>query len=627
MQATVIAASRTKFAKFVPAWATLHTTPFHINNWYRAKGRKCTIIIPSYNDFGVLSKCLKSLKRTTDNSMVDILVVDDCSKPDHRSKLASLEGGRVKVILRPVNGGFAKAVNTGMEAVKTGDVILINSDIIARPGWLEALQYGAYAYDKKAGIVGAKLLYDDGTIQYAGTYRNLGSPDWFDHLYRFKPSNYGPANVPGYVTAITGACMYIKRQVIKTIGYMDENFGMAFEDVDYSLRAWQAGFRNLYFPLATLTHLEGATRGKVQGPRELASQEYFWKKWRKWFDHRNVKDSRGRVRIIYVIQSTGVGGGARMVFEHLNRLAESGYNIELYTLDKTPDWFDLKVPVRSFRRYEDLIPALEKQAAIKVATWWETANAVWLASVSKGIAAYYVQDIETSYYQGNAMGQNVVLSFYKPEFRYMTISGWNQQKLAELGLSSTVVGCGIDSQTFKQLPNTKREKDVLVAVGRGHYLKNLALTISGWRALPQSLRPRLWLYGIDPHLANGLPNATYYKKPTDQKINQLLNQATIFAQTSLHEGFCLTVVEAMAAGLPVITTDSDGNRDFCRPGVNCLMIEQNSVPQMRQALARLLGDSELQNKLRQEGLKTAARYDWPMVIERVKAFYGQVVPK
>ena len=76
--------------------------------------------------------------------------------------------------------------------------------------------------------------------------------------------------------AMTGAALYIKREVLDALGTFDEGYGMAFEDVDYCVRAWEAGYGVLYYPPSSLTHLESKTRGMVQGERELESQRRFW---------------------------------------------------------------------------------------------------------------------------------------------------------------------------------------------------------------------------------------------------------------------------------------------------------------------------------------------------------------
>ena len=128
---------------------------------------------------------------------------------------------------------------------------------------------------------------------------------------------------------------------------------MAYEDVDWCLRAWEADFRVVYFPAATLRHLESVTRGQELGERERASQAAFWERWGDFFDRREVRTPDGRLRIIYVTEDTGVGGGHRDIFEHLNRLRARGHDARLFTLGEQPDWFELHVPVTTFEDYDD----------------------------------------------------------------------------------------------------------------------------------------------------------------------------------------------------------------------------------------------------------------------------------
>jgi hypothetical protein len=104
-----------------------------------------------------------------------------------------------------------------------------------------------------------------------------------------------------------------------------------------------------------------------------------------------------------------VGGGHRDIFEHLNRLSTRGHDVSLYTLGDPPDWFALRVPVRSFPDYHELAAALSEVEAIKVATWWMTAEPVWRASIARGIPVYLVQDIETSYYPDHERARHAVL--------------------------------------------------------------------------------------------------------------------------------------------------------------------------------------------------------------------------
>ena len=178
-------------------------------------------------------------------------------------------------------------------------MVLLNSDVLPMRDWLACLQYATTAGDD-IGIVGGKLLYPDNRIQYGGTVRNARAPEWFDHRYRFKPGDWGPANVAGPTLAATGACMYITRDVLDRVGLFDEDYGMGYEDVDYCLRAWQSGFQVVYAPSAQMHHHESITRGTEVGERERRSQQVFWNRWAALFDERRVLDRRrqatGRVR-------------------------------------------------------------------------------------------------------------------------------------------------------------------------------------------------------------------------------------------------------------------------------------------------------------------------------------------
>lgn len=600
---------------------------FQVKAWYARHARQVTIVIPSYNDFEVLKPCIISLKETTDPKFVHILIVDDYCQPENREQLKTLADDQVQIVFRRQNGGFAKAVNTGLrKADPNHDVILLNSDIVAHPDWLEALQYGAYEFGVDTGVVGPKLLYPDGRIQSAGSYRNTEVPEFFDHYYRFQDSNYGPANIPHYCLAVTGACMYVKREFLNYVGLLDEDFQFAFEDADWCLRGWEKGYRSLYFPLSTLTHVESATRSKntTISEKEKQSVDYFWRKWGNWFDKRNVRDEQGRIRIIFILQTLGMSGGIRIVFEHADRLARRGFAVEIWGLEGQSTWqLESDVRLRTFKNYERLTAALSQEEAIKVATWWETAFPVWLASVIKGIPVYFIQEFESWFYPNDVIAQATVVSCYRKEFRNITTSQYNLGEIQALGLKATAIPCGYDNHTYKRLKNVKRETNKLLAVGRRFFQKNFMFTFNAWQELGEQ-RPEMWLFGIEPDMEKMDSRITYFNKPSNDGVNELYNKATIFVQTSRHEGFSLPILEAMAGGCPVICTDAHGNRDFCVDGKNCLMVEHDDIKSLSTTIEKLMNDSALRTKLSKAGLKTAEQYRWDVVMDKIETFYKQV---
>ncbi|HWG08554.1 MAG TPA: glycosyltransferase [Solirubrobacteraceae bacterium] len=617
-------------------------------SWYEEHGRAVDVVIPSYRDAEHVRALVRSIERTVRKGMARVIVADDCSGEQHLAALRAIDGIDV-LVESERNGGFAANVNRGIAASDPArDVVVLNSDVEAQPSWLECLQFGAHGHEGGAGIVGGQLQYPDGRIQFGGTARNRDQPQWFDHRYRFKPPGWGPADTPSAALAVTGACMYVRREVIERIGAFDERYAMAYEDVDWCLRAWQAGLRVLYFPSAQLVHHESVTRGTELGERERDSQRLFWERWSAFFDDREtwlaqapgatarhelapkpadvtrrfsgVAAARRPLRVVYVTEDTGVGGGHRDIFEHLNRLCARGHDVALYTLGSAPEWFELRAPVHSFEDYDALGDALGELDAIKVATWWMTAAPVWRASIPRGLPVYFVQDIETSYYPDHERARHAVLDSYRPEFRYMTISSWNRERLRELDLDAELIPPGIDLENFHPRPEIARREDMVLALGRTNPLKNLPLTLAGWRALSQP-RPELCLFGIEPELArDGL---RYVDSPNDERVNELFCEATVFIQTSVHEGFALPPLEAMATGAAVVCTDAHGNRDFCVDGVNCLMPEPTPAA-VAGALQRLLSDPELRAELGHAGIETAREYAWERRIDELEAFFERV---
>ena len=589
----------------------------------RPLGRRVAIVIPTYGQTTLVADCVDSIWKSvpaSERSKVRIVVVDDGSAPEVQEALRKIPA---ELVLKTRNEGYARGFNDGLATIpKDEDVIVLNNDTLAFEGWIEALQACAHA-DPHVGVVGAKLLYVDGRIQSAGSYRSVGAPQWFDHCFRFRESAYLPANLQREALAVTGACMYFKRELIDKIGGFDPEYPMAYEDVDYCLRAREAGFRILYCPQATLTHLEGFTRGERKEARELVAQERFWRLWGSHFEGRRVwRESPDRLSIIYVMQDTGVGGGARVIFEHLNRLAARGHDIEMYSLAERPKWFPLDIPVHTFPSYEALTADLAQREAIKVATWWETGEAVWQASLRKGVPVFLVQDIETSYYGGKfPMEEARVIAGYRKEFHYIADATWTKRQLQELaGVEGTVVAPGIDDTIYKTM-DVPRERNVVLSIGRNNPLKNVDHLLRAFPLVKNGAS--LWLFGIETSVGKGLAER-YVFAPSDQGAAELYNRATVFVLTSVHEGFGLPILEAWACGCPVICTDADGNMDFCRDGENCIMVPRNDDNALAAAIERVLGDERLQGSLRRAGFASLPEYTWSQSIASLEAFFAKV---
>ena len=119
------------------------------------------------------------------------------------------------------------------------------------------------------------------------------------------------------------------------------------------------------------------------------------------------------------------------------------------------------------------------------------------------------------------------------------------------------------------------------------------------------------------------PGIRYVTSPSDAEVNELFNAATVFVQTSTHEGFCLPVLESMATGGAVVCTDAHGNRDYCVDGVNCLMPAPKPTA-VAAAVSRVLADPDLRRRLGKAARLTAGRYGWESRIDALERFMFEI---
>ena len=242
---------------------------------------------------------------------------------------------------------------------------------------------------------------------------------------------------PGRSLAVTGACMYITRAVLDEVGLFDEAYPMAYEDVDLCLRAWQAGFKVWYAP---------AARARAPGvdhpgqPRSVSasatSQRVFWERWGEFFDDRNVRTGNGKLRVIYVTEDTGVGGGHRDIFEHLNGLLERGHEVELWSLGKAAR---LVRPARTGADVRGLRGARRGAGAGRGDQGGDMVEHRQPGLARRASCAGSPSSSSRTSRRATTptrRGAERVLAWYRHEFRYMTISSWNRDRLRELGLDA-----------------------------------------------------------------------------------------------------------------------------------------------------------------------------------------------
>lgn len=249
----------------------------------RIKGRPLvSVIIPFHNRAEDLRRCVTSLQETAGYDHWEALLVDNGSwEPEVRAVLARIGlDSRCRVIPYPQVFNWAAINNFAVTQSFGEHVLFLNADVEGRSaGWLEAML--EHSQRPETGAVGARLLYPDGRVQHSGVVMGLGAGvAW--HAFCFCPAErggyFGQAKLIRNYSAVTGACMMVRREVFDRVGGFDAaGLPVAYNDIDFCLRIRQLGYLVVCTPFAELIHAESAARGFSSN--ELPETSVMFERW------------------------------------------------------------------------------------------------------------------------------------------------------------------------------------------------------------------------------------------------------------------------------------------------------------------------------------------------------------
>lgn len=277
---------------------------------------KISIVIANKDHVEDLKRCITSIQKNSTWSNYEIIVVENNSTTpeirDYYSQLLGLSGndsyaercklhtvcghdggilhsedGRISVVTYHGDFNYSAINNLGV-SYATGDyILLLNNDTeVITANWMEEMLM--YAQREDVGAVGAKLYYADKTIQHAGVVIGLGAHRTAGHThYRIPVQNLGYMGRLCYTqnaTAVTGACLLVKKSLYEQVGGLDESFVISLNDVDFCLKLRKLGLLNVWTPFAELYHYESISRGLddqgEKAERYNKESEHFREKWK-----------------------------------------------------------------------------------------------------------------------------------------------------------------------------------------------------------------------------------------------------------------------------------------------------------------------------------------------------------
>lgn len=251
---------------------------------------KISIVIANKDHEPDLRRCITSIMEKSTYDNYEIIIVENNSEtPEIQKYYEELrENERIKIITYQGVFNYSAVNNLGVKEAEGEYILLLNNDTqVITVNWMEELLM--YAQREDVGAAGAKLYYGDKTIQHAGVVLGLGAHRTAGHShYMQHRENLGYMGRLCYaqnVSAVTGACLMVSKELFEKAGGLDESFAISLNDVDFCIKLREMGYLNVFTPFAELYHYESVSRGlDDQGEKAARYNEEsarFREKWKE----------------------------------------------------------------------------------------------------------------------------------------------------------------------------------------------------------------------------------------------------------------------------------------------------------------------------------------------------------
>ena len=675
-----------------PDWA-LKTKVGMFGIEFPDQGPEVTIIIPTYNQVGYLKTCVESLARTTYENFRVLVVDNDSDDPEtlaYMAKVAKRPGHSVVRIPKLAGKfSFAALMNKAVEHATTEYVLLLNNDTeVINPRWLS--QMVGYGRMDGVGAVGARLYFEDHTIQHAGIVHGYHE-GLVGHAFRNAPPHdwgyMGFVRTAREYSAVTAACVLTPLALFKSLnGFDEKNFAVAYNDVDYGYRVVQAGYRCVYCADAELFHYEGKSRPKKDDPREVVAMRRIYGDWRDaWYNpnlslenenfepalKRLAGRNEGPVQVVFVSHNLNHEGAPNTLCDLVIGLVQAGVvqatvlspgdrplraayeaaGVSVRLFDAPPQGGAAEPFLDSCRQLGQLFRALGAQVVVAntLPMYFATTAArevglptIWCQHESEPWQSYFdYVSVDVRGYAYAAFAQTYRMTYVADATR----RGWRD---LETRGNFRVIRHGIPQERLDAELNRWNRAEARAAIGAEPEDVVIALVgtvcarkgqqdlVDAFKRLPKAVqaRARLFIAGahvekpyadellqslteLDPSLADrivvtgAVPDTIVYYAAAD-----------IYVCTSRIESAPRVIVEAMAFGLPIITTPVFGIPELVDENINALFYQPGEIDALAALLESLIEDEALRARLASRSVDSLNSR--PGFAEMVQA-YGEAI--
>jgi GT2 family glycosyltransferase len=612
----------------------------------------CDVIIPVHDQPHWVSLCIEELLRTTDmDTLGRIFLVNDgsdaltCAGIKRMSELHP----PIRVLENSREPGFAGTINTGLESSSADYVLLLNTDCLLTPRAIAKL----IAHCEREPAVGL-----------ISPFSNQSPPLTVPMLpgFNYRDMNSALEEHFGGVSAeactIVGNALLITRPCLDRTGLFDTRYGLGYgEETDYQFRAMANGFKAVA-ALDTYVYHKGAesfgANPKTQKRLQSSGRRLFFRRWKKEFELYSERvppdalvkrviqrlrdiDHRPAAAAMFVLPGIKQHiGGCHVVIDICNMAARLGQSVQVAVLHDRSQvlWCDpLFFEPICFGSDVDFVLDRHVSPQLIVATAWTTVAPAALRAEAIGVHwHYFVQGYEFYFEEGCVY--RAVEETFQNATHVFTTSGWLKRMLAAHFTGPIeVIPPGFDERLFHDRYRRERQIPVVTLVLRGSldkgqpFLMDLLHRLGEWQGRiklvvivrREMILPSIWADACDIHF---LPLRKL-------ELANILRDTDIFVDASLHEGFGLLPLEALACGAAVITSASGGVADYVRNGENGFLItEVNNPERYVEKLEQLLGNPSLLKSLQENASPSVASFASTSTLQRhcnylAKASIGQ----
>jgi glycosyltransferase involved in cell wall biosynthesis len=592
----------------------------------------------------------------------NLILVDDGSAQPTEDYLANFALSQAALLLRNENArGYTRAANQGLQASTAEFVVLLNSDTIVTPSWLDRLMTCATS-DPAIGITGP--LSNTASWQSIPDLYNAEG-DWAENPLpqglSLKDMGQRVAAYSGRiypnVSFLNGFCLLIKRGLLNQIGLFDEErFGDGYaEENDYCLRAAKAGWTLAIADDAYIYHAQSRSysperrKQLVERSDKAFGDKYGYQIIREGIqstrDDRSLLGCRARsqvmalrqqkieegkshwegLRLAFLLPISQFSGGGKLVMQEAIAMQKMGVLVDILNLQGHRSFFE--------RTYPDLpIPRVylpDPQQADSILLRYDAVigtlyNSIYWMQNSPGqstashyLRAYYVLDYEPDFFPPDSAGYKQAFDSYTlyPDLVRLTKTEWNRQAIKQrVGVDCHLVGSSVDIDLFRprrrvDLSWPERPLRITAMIRPSTPRRQPASTMQVLAEISRrhSGKVEIILFGCEQHepgfraLERGFPwqHAGILDPP---QLARLLNEVDIFVDFSSFQAMGQTAMEAMACGAAVIVPQDSGSSSFARHEENALAVDTGSLDSCIAGLDRLIRDEQLRGSLQQRAM-------------------------